>query len=63
MDFSSAEDWLKLGTAERLEHCRKSARDAESHAATANPPRRDFYNRLAAQWRKLAAEIEREAAV
>ena len=60
MDFSSTEEWAKLSPAERLEYCRKAAAEAETQAANASPPMRDVYARLASQWRKRAAEVERE---
>ena len=54
------DEWTKLSKADRIEHCRRTAREAENAAKTVALAMRDIYKRLAAQWRLLAAKIERE---
>ena len=61
MDGFTADTWSKMTVSERLEHCRLSAQEAERYASNASPDTRPFYRDMAEQWRKLAAEIEREA--
>jgi hypothetical protein len=58
MDGLSRDGWAKLSDAERIEHCRAAAREAESQAQIAALKMRDIHKRLAAQWHMLAAEIE-----
>jgi hypothetical protein len=62
MDGFTADLWSKLTKAERIEHCRLAAREAEAYARSASPESRQAYKNLAAQWHRLAAEIERETA-
>ena len=57
-DFN-ADEWTKLSVAGRIERCRIAAREAERDAKSAAPELRDFYWKLAAQWRLLSNEIER----
>ena len=59
MDGFSADRWSKLTNAERIEHCQMAAREADTYAQSASPELRGMYEQLAAQWRGLAAEIER----
>jgi hypothetical protein len=59
MDGFTAEGWSKLTNAERIEHCQMAAREADTYAQSATPELRVKYEKLAAQWRDLAAEIER----
>jgi HD superfamily phosphohydrolase YqeK len=54
------DEWAKLSKADRLEHCLRTAREAENSAKTEALAMRDIYARLAAQWHLLAAKIERE---
>jgi hypothetical protein len=54
------DEWTKLSKVDRVEHCRRTAREAENSAKTEALAMRDIYKRLAAQWRLLAAKIERE---
>jgi len=54
------EEWTKLSKADRVEHCRRIACDAENMAKTEGLAMRDIYERLAAHWHLLAAKIERE---
>lgn len=54
------DEWAKLSKAERIEHCRRTAHEAKKSAETAGLEMRDIYRRLAAQWLRLAATIERE---
>jgi hypothetical protein len=54
------DEWAKLSKADRVEHCRRTAREAENTAKTEALAMRDIYKRLAKQWRLLAAKIERE---
>jgi hypothetical protein len=61
MDFTTSEEWAKLSNAERIAHCQKAASDAEAQAEGANATMREIYNRLAAQWRRVADDIEGEA--
>jgi HD superfamily phosphohydrolase YqeK len=58
MDGLSGEDWANFSDAERIEHCRAAAREAESQAQIAGLEMRDVYKRLAAQWHMLAEEME-----
>jgi len=58
MDWLSGEEWTNLSNAERIEHCRAAAREAESQAQIAGLEKRDIYERLAAQWHMLAEEME-----
>ena len=58
MDGFNAKDWEKATNAERVEHCRMAAREAETFAARASSELRPVYKELAASWRVLAAEIE-----
>lgn len=62
MDDFSADKWAKLSNAERIEFCRKAARQAEAAAEAETTDRLciQAYRNLAAQWRALAAEIERD---
>ena len=43
----------------RLAHCREHIKYAEELAEIAQPGLREEYQKLAAEWRQLAAEIER----
>ena len=61
MDGFSPDQWSKLTNAERLEHCRMAAREAEAYAKSASPDLRELYNNLTAQLHLLAAEIKRES--
>ena len=61
MDGFTADLWSKLTQAERIEHCRTTALEAEAYARSASPESRPAYKDLAAQWHRLAAEIERES--
>jgi hypothetical protein len=61
MDGFSAHEWSKLTTTEQLVHCRLAALGAETYARSASSDLRELYKELAAQWRLLAVEVEREA--
>jgi hypothetical protein len=63
MDGFTAERWSKLTNAERIEHCQMAAREADTFAQSAGPGLRGMYEKLAAQWQALAAEIERTSMV
>ena len=52
------DQWAKLTFQERIHLCRKSAHEAEQLAQTAHPDLKDEYKRLAADWHKMAAELE-----
>ena len=54
------DEWAKLSKADRVEHCRRTAREAETAAKTEAAAMRDIYKRLAAHWRLLAVKIERD---
>ena len=59
MDKFSAQEWAALSKADRIAHCRNVASEVESHAPSApSPDIQAIYERLAAQWRDLANEIE-----
>ena len=59
MDGFSSDNWEKLSEAERVEHCRMAAREADTYAQLARPELKRVYRDLAAQWHMLAAEIDR----
>jgi len=59
MDGFTAERWSKLTNTERIEHCQRAAREADTYAQSASVELRGMYQQLAAQWEALAAEIER----
>ena len=59
MDTFNAQEWAALSKAERLAHCCDVAKEVESHARLADSDVRAVYERLAAQWRDLANEIDR----
>ena len=59
VDGFSADRWKKLSDAERIEHCRMAAREADAYAELARPELQTVYKDLAAQWHMLASEIER----
>ena len=61
MDGFTADLWAKLTHAERIEHCRLAANEAERYAKNASPDSRPLYQQLADQWQKLAAEMARES--
>ena len=54
-----ADEWAKLSKDERVEHCRRTAREAQKSAETAGLEMGDIYKRLAAHWHLLAVKIER----
>jgi hypothetical protein len=58
VDGFSADKWEKLSDAERIEHCRMAAREAETFAQLARPELQAVYKDLAASWHMLAGEIE-----
>jgi hypothetical protein len=58
VDGFSADKWEKLSDAERIEHCRVAAREAETYAQLARPELQAVYKDHAASWHLLAAEIE-----
>ncbi len=58
MDGFKAHDWEKATNAERIEHCRMAAREAETFAAMASPELQPVYKELSASWKILAAEIQ-----
>jgi len=51
--------WAKLTFQERIHLCRESAQEAERLAETAHPDLQAEYKRLAADWRQIAAELEK----
>jgi hypothetical protein len=59
--FTSADAWAKLTNAERIEHCRIAAREAEASAKSAAPALREVYTTLAAKWLVLADQLESHA--
>jgi len=62
MDGFGPDDWSKLTDAQRVKQCRTAAREADSQAqSAANPETRKTLEGIAAQWLKLAAEIERRS--
>ena len=57
----SADEWMKMTVTERIVRCSILAREAQTLAANASPTMSGHYLEIAAQWTKLAAEIERDA--
>jgi hypothetical protein len=55
------DNWRDLTPQERIELCRRQAREAQDQASAAAPSRKMAYQVLAVQWLDLAAEIERAA--
>jgi hypothetical protein len=43
---------------EQIQACRENAQEAEQLAAAAHPDQKDEYKRIAAEWHKIAAELE-----
>jgi HD superfamily phosphohydrolase YqeK len=43
------DEWAKLSKPERIEHCRRTAHEAEESAQKAGLEMRDIYRRLAAR--------------
>jgi len=60
VDAFKANTWRQLSDAERIKYCRAAAREADALRKSARPEMRQFYRDLAAQWRSLADEIERQ---
>jgi hypothetical protein len=59
VDGFSSDKWGKFTDAERIEHCRMAAREADTYAQlAASPELKKVYQDLAAQWHMLAAEME-----
>jgi hypothetical protein len=56
-DFSAA-DWKQLSAVERAAKCRECAGEATRLARAAGPDMQHAYKEIAAQWHRLAAEIE-----
>ena len=56
----SAEDWRRIGPAERVQRCRLFAREASTLAFSADPSMKRAYLDIAEHWEKLASEIEAE---
>ena len=50
--------WQDLTAAQRIDLCGEYAREAELLARAANPDRKTQYERLASEWRQIAAELE-----
>lgn len=63
MDFSRPDNWDKLSPLEQVDYCLSAASEAESHAKDAAPAMRSICQRLAEQWRELAAEIRKKAGI
>jgi len=61
MDYQfNAEDWRRIGPAERASRCRLFAHEASELALSADPTMKRAYLDIAAHWEKLATEIEAE---
>ena len=52
-------DWSGLTPEQRIARCRDAAKEADEYTQIAQPGLREEYKKLAAQWRRLAVEIER----
>ena len=50
--------WQTLTIRKRIHLCREYAQEAEQLAQAAHPDRKAQYNRLAADWYQIAAELE-----
>ena len=62
MDFRfNAEEWNTLSHAERIRRCRILAREAETLAQHSAPHMKEYYLELAAQWKRLAEDMEHHA--
>ncbi len=57
-DFE-AEHWAQMTNAQRIERCREYAREAELIAQSAHSDHKTQYTKIAEQWLRLAAELER----
>ena len=53
----TASEWAALTRDERVALCRRLAEEAETSAKSAEPKLQQGYNRVAAGWQMLAAEV------
>ena len=60
MASSNPKDWDKLSQSERLTYSRQAALEAVAHAESVGPTMRGIYERLATEWRAVAAQLEAE---
>ena len=54
----SDEKWESLTFCERIHLCREQIQEAERQAQTADPDHKMQYERIAAEWRHIVAELE-----
>ena len=57
----NAEEWGRMGSAERVQRCRLFAHEATALALAADPTMEGVYLEIAHDWEKLAEDIEAEA--
>ena len=57
----NAEEWGRMGSAERVQRCRSFAHEANALALAADPTAEGVYLDIAHDWEKLAEDIEAEA--
>jgi hypothetical protein len=54
----NAEEWRRMGSAERVQRCRLLAHEANALALSADPTMGGAYLDIAHNWEKLAEDIE-----
>ena len=61
MSEAFTEEWESLSTAGQVRFCRDHSAQARAQAVDARPEDKEAYLRIAAEWLKLAQEIEKPA--